>query len=153
VRRLGDIPIRVESAASSVHSTGTIGGGVSAILSEIASRLERFCVDAQPDAIDLRSLPMSPDDYDRLRQILGSGEVTVRVDADGESIIRETGVPGVWWNEHHDRAGETIAIYIEIARVPAMLPVDIDELRNGAQRLRALVSAEHNGTARKESDT
>ncbi len=151
--RLGDIPIQVESAAPAAPSTGTIGGGVTAILSEIASRLERLVVGALPDAIDLRSLPMSPNDYEQLQQALGTGEVTVRVDADGESIIRETGISGVWWNEHRDRAGEVIAAYLEIARIPAMLPVDDDELRIGAQRLRARVGAETNGTAMQESDT
>jgi hydrogenase-1 operon protein HyaF len=135
MNRLSKIPIRVERPVST-PSTGTIGGGVSAILIEIASLLERLADGGEPGAIDFRSLPMSADDRTRLLEALGPGEVLITLQADGESTIRETSVQGVWWNEHHDRGGELIASFIEVARVPTILPVESDELRRGAQRLR-----------------
>jgi hydrogenase-1 operon protein HyaF len=140
MNRLSDIPVRIDNGAAmtaSPASTGTIGGGVAAILMEIATRLERLADGAEADAIDLRSLPMSPDDQRRLVEALGPGEVTITLHADGESTIRETGVRGVWWSEYRDRGGERIAEFIEIARVPSILPVGADELREGAQRLRS----------------
>jgi hydrogenase-1 operon protein HyaF len=138
--RLATIPIRVETR-DLAGSTGTIGGGVKAILVEIATILEQLANGGEPGAIDLRSLPMSVADRGQLLEALGSGEVTITLRADGESIIRETGVPGVWWNEYHDRGGELIATFIEIAKVPAILPVEIDELRRGVQQLRSGIAA------------
>jgi hypothetical protein len=72
-----------------------------------------------------------------LLQALGPGEVLIRLKADGESTIRETSVQGVWWNEHTDRYGNLLAAFLEVARVPAILPVDSEQLRRGAERLRA----------------
>lgn len=139
---LAQIPIRVESADRSA-ATGTIGGGVSAILNEIATRLELLAEGGEPAAIDFRSLPMSPDDRDQLLAALGSGEVTVTLEADGASTIRETGIPGVWWSEYRDRDGAPIAEFIEVARVPAILPAALDDLRRGAVRLRDRVAGAH----------
>ena len=134
--RLAEIPIRVEPQDSAA-STGTIGGGVTAILIEIATQLDRLADGGEPGAIDLRSLPMSLADREQLLEALGPGEVTITLQADGESTIRETGVLGVWWSEFRDRGGAVIAAFIEIARVPTILPVELDELRRGAQQLRA----------------
>lgn len=138
--RISEIPIRVEQRPTAVADCGTIGGGVSAILVEIATLLDRLADGGEPGAIDLRSLPISPADRERLLEALGPGEVQITLQADGESTIHETGVQGVWRNEHRDRVGETIASFIEVARVPTILPVESDELRRGAQRLRAAVA-------------
>lgn len=140
--RLADIPVKVEFADAAAR-TGTIGGGVVAILAEIASRLDRLVTDGEPGAIDLRSLPMSAADRRELIETLGEGEATIVLKLDGDTTIRETGVPGVWWNEHRDRRGEVSAAYIEIARVPAILPVETDELTRAAAGLRARVESRH----------
>jgi hydrogenase-1 operon protein HyaF len=136
---LSAIPIRVENQDAAA-STGTIGGGVTALLVEIASLLDRLADGGEPSAIDLRGLPMSLADRERLLRDLGEGEVAIALQADGESTIRETGVRGVWWVQHRDRGGEVLAEFIEIARVPGILLVDEDELHAGAQRLRAGVA-------------
>lgn len=138
--RISEIPIRVERRPGSAADTGTIGGGVTAILIEIATLLERLAEGGEPGAIDLRSLPISAAERTRLLEALGPGEVQITLQADGESTIHETSVQGVWCNEHRDRGGELIASFIEVARVPAILPVESDELRRGAQRLRAAVA-------------
>lgn len=134
--RLGEIPIRIVSRIPTA-STATIGGGVIAILNEIATLLDRLADGGEPSAIDLRSLPMSPADREQLHSALGPGEVTITLQGDGESIIHETGIQGVWWSEYRDRGGELIAGFIEIARVPTILPVEPDQLRLGAEQLRA----------------
>lgn len=145
--RLSDISIRVEQATGTGHgasnapaATGTIGGGVAAILNEVASLLERLATEDEPAAIDLRSLPMSPEDHARLADALGRGEVDVVLRADGESTIRETRFRGVWWTEHRDRSGELRAAYIEVAQVPTILVVEADELAAGAAALRRTAS-------------
>lgn len=132
---LAQIPVRVERPAAA-QDTGTIGGGVAAILTEIATLLERVAATGESAAIDLRSLPMSPAERERLAETLDRGEVEIILRADGESLIHETGVQGVWWTEHRDRSGAVIAAFIEIARVPEILIVPGEELTRGAARLR-----------------
>jgi HupH hydrogenase expression protein, C-terminal conserved region len=139
--RLATIPVKVEFDAAS--RTGTIGGGVVAILAEIAAHLDRLAGGGEPGAIDLRGLPLSADDRRRLVEALGEGEARVVLQIDGESTIRETAMPGVWWNEHRDRNGVLTAAYIEIARVPGILPVETGELTSAAADLRARVESRH----------
>jgi hypothetical protein len=133
--RLAEIAVCVEGPQPCEGAT--IGGGFAAILTEIATLLERVAATGEAAAIDLRSLPMNAADRSRLLEALGPGEVEITLRADGDSSIRETGVQGVWWTEHRDRNGALIACYIEIARVPEILPVPDEELRRGAERLRA----------------
>ncbi len=130
---LSAIPIRVESAG--LAGAG-IGGGIAALLSEIASHLEGLAAGGEPAAIDLRGLPMSAAERQRLREALGPGEVRIVLEAAGESSIEETAVQGVWWIEHRTPDGALIASYIEIARVPGILIVPDEELARGAAKLR-----------------
>jgi hydrogenase-1 operon protein HyaF len=144
--RLIDIPIRVENGRAGADGA-TVGAGVSAILIEIAAQLERLADGGEPGAIDLRSLPMSPDDRQRLADALGRGEISITLQVDGESTIRETGMHGVWWTEYRDRAGECIADFLEIARVPAILPAETGELQGAARRLRVRAAGVPTGRA------
>jgi hydrogenase-1 operon protein HyaF len=140
VSGLHDIAVRVESDPRREIPTrgdGGLGAGVGALLAEVATLLERLANDGQPGAIDLRSLPLSPADRLSLRRALGDGEVEATMTVDGPSSIRETGVPGVWWVEHHDRDGKVSAEFLDIACVPDLLARAPDEIAVGATELRA----------------
>ena len=141
--RLADIPIRMESAGAvpPPRSVGGLGGGVVAILSELATLLERLVKGESPGAIDLRSLPMSPQDRIELLGALGEGEVQATLNAQGRSTIHETRLAGVWWLEHFDADGRLMAELIEVARVPAILSSASDEIAASARDLRAQVTA------------
>jgi len=140
--RLTEIPIRIEPSAriETPAVAGGLGGGVAAILSELATLLERLANGEAPGAIDLRSLPMSPLDRAELQQVLGEGEVQATVNAQGVSKMRETRVPGVWWIEHFEQQGELIAELIEVTRVPEILSSASDEIAAGARALRAQIA-------------
>lgn len=138
---LGGIPIHVEPTGSPLPSSA-LGAGLAAILSELASLLEALRRSGAESAIDLRSLPLGPDDLDRLQRLLGTGEVDIRIEANGESRIRETAVCGLWWTEHRDAAGALLAVLIEVARVPSILPAADEDLALGAIRLRADAAAQ-----------
>ncbi|MGA2710315.1 MAG: hydrogenase expression/formation C-terminal domain-containing protein [Steroidobacteraceae bacterium] len=120
-----------------IGTGGATGAGATAILAEIAALLERVAAGGEAVQIDLCGPTCSPQIRAKLLQALGPGEVLIRLKADGESTIRETSVQGVWWNEHTDRYGNLLAAFLEVARVPAILPVDSEQLRRGAERLRA----------------
>jgi hydrogenase-1 operon protein HyaF len=117
-----------------------LGSGVAAIACEIANLLDQLVADGEAGAIDLRSLPMTAADRQRLQEVLGSGEVQATIDADGRSSVRETGISGVWWTEHRDRHGEMLAEIIEVCDVPEILVVAHDELAAAGRRLRERIA-------------
>ena len=127
--RLADIGVAVDR--------GGLGPGVTALLYEIADRLEQLAAGGPADAIDVASLPLNPVDRERLREALGEGEVTAAFQADGVSQVRETGIAGGWWTENRDAGGQVIAELIEIALVPEILGVAADDVGRGAAVLRA----------------
>jgi hydrogenase-1 operon protein HyaF len=151
VSRLTDIPIRIESPdriqsprlTESPRAVAGLGGGVMAILAELVGLLERLASGDLPATIDLRSLPMSPQDRIALQSALGDGEVQATLDAQGLSSIRETRVPGLWWVEHRDPRGEIIAESIEVTRIPQILMSALDEIGAGAAALRAQIANTH----------
>jgi hydrogenase-1 operon protein HyaF len=144
VSRLAEIPIRIETppagALSGPAPSGGLGGGVAALLTEIASLLVRLAETQLPAAIDLRSLPMSPQDRSELQAVLGEGEVRATIEAEGISTLRETRMSGVWWIEHRDAQGELVAELLEIAHVPAILASATDEIAAAARTLREHLS-------------
>jgi hydrogenase-1 operon protein HyaF len=141
--RLTEIPVRIEAAVriESPAVAGGLGGGIDAILSELVSLLERLADGNSPGAIDLRSLPMSPQDRAELQRVLGDGEVQATVNARGLSKVRETRVSGVWWIEHFDLQGESVAEFIDVSRVPEILASASDEIAADARDLRARIAS------------
>ncbi len=135
---LAGIPIRIEAAARPAGPvpTGGLGGGVAALLMELTSLLERLAKSQQPAVIDLLSLPMSAEDRSELERVLGEGEVRATIQAEGLSVLRETGISGVWWVEHRGAQGELVAELLEVARVPAILESVPDEIAAAAGTLR-----------------
>jgi len=133
---LKDIPIYVQAGED--YSVGNIR----ALLTEIAARLEKLVSDGETGMIDLNSLPLAPGEYEQLRQTLGQGEVSARIEAIGPSEIIETRYPGVWWVTHYNVEGDIVADMIEIAHIPEILksqPVDISE---GLELLRVQLNDE-----------
>jgi hydrogenase-1 operon protein HyaF len=124
-------------------------GNVQPLLNEVAHALERLVIADESTIIDLARLPFSPGELERLEGELGEGELRATLDSLGESIIRETAYPGVWWLEHRNAAGEVVGRFIEITRTPEILKsqtVDIDAGRDVIkQRLQRLREAESAG--------
>lgn len=140
--RLSEIPVRVEGAAPPTPPDRGLGGGVVAVLHEVAARLEALTQRGEPGSIDLATMPLAPADFDALRVALGEGEVAAEVDADGRSRVRETATHGVWWIAHRDADDNVLAEFIEITTVPAILRTAEADLTAGLERLRAHL-AEH----------
>jgi hydrogenase-1 operon protein HyaF len=123
-------------------------GNVQPLLNEVAHALERLVIADESTIIDLARLPFSPGELERLEGELGEGELRATLNSLGESIIRETAYPGVWWLEHRNAAGEVVGRFIEITRTPEILKsqtVDIDAgrdvIKQRLQRLREADSA------------
>jgi hypothetical protein len=110
---------------------------IDALMMEIASLLRNFIDNREHGGIDLLGMPLSPECLAALEARLGSGEVTIRLDAAGRSESRETGFAGVWWTSHCDEAGRRVALLIEVAPVPDIVPPDICEIEGALSRLTA----------------
>lgn len=126
-----DIPIHTQVAES--RSVGSIR----ALLAEIVTHLEKLDASGESGMIDLHSLPFAPGEYEQLRQTLGQGEVSVRIEAIGPSEINETRFPGVWWVTHYNAEGDIIADTIEIAWIPEIIPSQPEDVHAGLEKLQA----------------
>jgi len=128
---LKDIPIYVQAGED--FSVGNIR----ALLAEIAARLEKLVSDGETGMVDLNSLPLAPGEYEQLRQTLGQGEVSARIEAIGPSEIIETRYPGVWWVTHYNVEGDIVADMIEIAWLPEIIRSQPEDVHAGLELLRA----------------
>jgi hydrogenase-1 operon protein HyaF len=128
--KLEQIPVQIIQGTTSQ---------VAAILNEIDALLIKLIEQDESSAIDLRSLPLFPGDYEQLKAVLGEGEISVSLDTLGPSEIIETIIPGVWWCTHYNEADEKIAEFIEITRIPSLLQTDPDELQHSRDKLAGLI--------------
>jgi hydrogenase-1 operon protein HyaF len=106
-----DVPI----TASPFH------GNVRPLLNEVLHALDKLLETREATTIDLASLPFGPGELEHLEALLGTGELSAKLDALGSSSIRETAYPGVWWLEHRNAFDEVVGRYLEITRTPEIL--------------------------------
>lgn len=130
--RLSDIPVRIESAKPQENHLAM----ARQVLLEVQAALVTWLNTGEEAAIDLRHQPrMGPATYQYLREALGSGEVTIVIEAKARIDIRETRYPGVWWVTHNNDRGDTVTEIIEITAIPAILKPHAAEIREGLHRL------------------
>ncbi|MGA9666328.1 MAG: hydrogenase expression/formation C-terminal domain-containing protein [Gallionella sp.] len=125
--------ITIHSSSGDAYSVGSIR----ALLAEIAARLEKLVQTGESGMIDLNSLPFAAGEYEQLRQTLGQGEVSARIDAIGPSEIIETRYPGVWWVTHYNVEGDIVADLIEVAWLPEIIKSQPEDVLAGLELLRA----------------
>lgn len=129
------IPIRVKENRGCGSPSG-LGGGLRAVMHEIAGMLRKLAETGEGGHIDLRSLPTNPGELEDLKKALGEGEATVDLRLEtGLSRCRETSIPGVWWIAHQDAGGDTVAEFIEVAQVPEILVLETADIHEGVARL------------------
>ena len=132
---LDAIPVHVVTAGE-----GGLSGNAPPLLRELLDCVRRLLSDAEPSSIDLTALPLTPADLDWLRDKLGQGEVTVTLDAHGESTLEETACPGVWWVTHRNEQGAVIAQFIEVAFVPELVWAQAEDVEIGSEYLELLIA-------------
>ena len=110
-------------------------GNAIPLLHEIRHALQRLLEAGEETTLDLRGVPVGPGDEEELFEVLGQGEVEAELNALGRSLIRESGVSGVWLVEHYGPEGELTAKLIVVARIPSILKAQTEDVREGLQRL------------------
>ncbi len=132
---LRDIAVRVETPLASRI------GGIRPILHEIETLLTALVKTSRCGSIDLRSLPLSPADFEALDAALGEGEVRATIRALGETRVWETAIHGVWRVTHCNDGGDAVADLIEVCDAPDVLKTHAADARAGLAMLRARLEA------------
>ena len=130
---LDSIPVTVVAAEQGDTSSSV----VLPLLHEINAMLEALISSGQTNSIDLRRAPLSPQDHDALRDVLGQGEVKAQLDCLGPTRIEETEVSGVWWTTYYSEDSRVIGEFIQVTTCPEILGTPPSELPSGLSLLRA----------------
>jgi len=128
------IPISISNEANTACTHQEL---VVAVLNEIDEALNKLNHSQQESAIDLRSI-FSADQTHTLKNILGNGEVYIKLNLGTLTEIEETSIQGVWWTSHFDEKNNRQCELIEIAYLPKMLTTSSEEIQYGQKKLRSI---------------
>ena len=129
---LDSIPVRVEGGVDVGYATDNLRPVLLQVEQALSDLIER----GEPTIIDLAAMPFSEQDERQLREQLGLGEVSARLEALGPTLIQETGYSGVWLVEHQDAQQRRLTLHIEIAMIPEILQTPRDDLSDALAALR-----------------
>jgi hydrogenase-1 operon protein HyaF len=130
---LKGIPIAVADDPAGL----TLSGNAVPVLHEIQSLLSDLVTSGKSASIDLRSLPLLPSDYEKLKEVLGQGEVSATLEALGVTHVRETAIHGVWWVMHYNSDETIIAEFLEVTTMPEILRTHPADARAGLDLLQS----------------
>lgn len=134
---LDAIPIHVITAPPGEPG---LTGNAPPLLRELAEQVKRLLASGESSAIDLSALPLTPADLDWLHDKLGSGEIAVTLQANGESTLNETACPGVWWVTHRNEQGAVTSQFVEVAFVPELVKAHPQDVAIGLETLEFMIS-------------
>jgi hydrogenase-1 operon protein HyaF len=106
-----------------------------AILFEVSVKLKALADHNESAVIELRGLPLTPNDLEVLDAALGRGEVAAEIHVSGQSTVQETAWSGVWRVRHHTADGGLSADQINICFVPDILSARYEDVRDASVRL------------------
>lgn len=136
MNHMADIPVEAAYALPRMANREGLSLAGVAVLAEVERLLEEYRVRGRGGVIALRWARLFPGDLERLRDILGAGEVAISVAALAGSTIQETAIPCVWWLSHCNGEAKLSGHWIEIAEVPALLHSDRASIPQGLHNLR-----------------
>jgi hydrogenase-1 operon protein HyaF len=112
-----------------------LSGNAPPLLREVVELVRRLLETGESSTIDLSALPLTPADLDWLQAMLGAGEISITLQASGESTLNETACSGVWWVTHHNENGTVTAQFIEVAFVPELVKAHPQDVQIGLDYL------------------
>jgi len=134
---LDAIPIHVINAPP---TEAGLTGNAPPLLRELAEQVKRLLASGEPSAIDLSALPLTPADLEWLHDKLGTGEISVTLQANGESTLSETACSGIWWVTHRNEQGAVTSQFIEVAFVPELVKAHPQDVQTGYEYLELVIS-------------
>jgi len=134
-----DLPdAKLSDIAVTVEQPDYNSGNLHSIIIEIKYAVQQLIEQKKEHSIDLRAMPWSPGEEQKLMEFLGLGEVKIELDALGKSTFYETLYSGVWLVTHYNQEDEVIAKLIEITRLPEMLFAQPEDIKNSLEQLSEL---------------
>ncbi|MHB1216090.1 MAG: hydrogenase expression/formation C-terminal domain-containing protein [Thiobacillus sp.] len=115
-------------------------GNAQPLLHELAEQVKCLLASGDASAIDLSALPLTPADLDWLKVALGVGEISVTLQASGESTLAETACSGIWWVTHRNEQGAVTSQFIEVAWVPELVKAHPQDVAIGLETLELLIA-------------
>src|SRR5512139_1826727 len=115
-------------------------GNAPPLLRELLEMVHRLLDAGETSAIDLSALPLTPADLDWLHEQLGNGEISVTLQASGESTLAETACPGIWWVTHRNEQGVVTSQFIEVAFVPELVKAHPQDVAVGQEQLELMIA-------------
>ncbi len=138
---LETIPIHViNPLPASLADPVGLTGNAPPLLHELSESVRRLLDTGETTAIDLSALPLTPADLVWLLEKLGTGEIAVTLQANGESTLNETACPGIWWVTHHNEQGAVTSQFIEVALVPELVKAHPLDVKRGYEYLELMMS-------------
>ncbi len=134
---LDTIPVHVINPPSDAPG---LTGNAPPLLRELSEGVKRLLASGQTATIDLSALPLTPADLGWLQDKLGAGEISVTLQANGESTLNETACPGIWWVTHRNEEGAVTSQFIEVAFVPELVKAHPEDVQAGWEYLELLIS-------------
>lgn len=105
------------------------------LLHEVRHALDRLLASGEPTTIDLGAIPLAPGELEKIDAALGTGEVKAMLEALGPSQVYETSFSGVWRITHFNAANEIVGRFIEVTRMPEILPAQEPDMRASLELL------------------
>jgi hydrogenase-1 operon protein HyaF len=98
------------------------------VMQEIRHALAQLFEIRKTTVIDLKSIPMTPDEEATLEATLGEENAMVKVTAKGTSRLIETDIAAVWLLTHYNINNEVLGKFIEVTYEPSLLIQSKDEV-------------------------
>ncbi|MEO1089524.1 MAG: hydrogenase expression/formation C-terminal domain-containing protein [Pseudomonadota bacterium] len=118
--KLLDMPSGVEGRGCvSIDALEAADPAVARLLQDIAAKLRVTAAGGPGGVLPLTDLSLS----DRLvvADVLGTGEVEIRIGGEPTYVVEETALAGVWRAQARDEAGVVVAEWLEVADVPVVV--------------------------------
>lgn len=138
MQTLNDIQIKLETGSETLDT-----GNLFPILHQIRHALEKLLTHNESSAIDLNAMPFAPGEKDKLKEILGEGEIKAQLNALGRSEIYETQYAGVWWLEHYNSNDNVMGQLIEITWLPEILKSQTEDVEAALSQLTNLCATKN----------
>ncbi len=124
VNTFANIPINIVTKPQSGGLTIAM-----TLLHEIQAMLKTLLDTGQNGILDLRALPaLGEDGYQFLKEKLGQGEVSARIQSFGHSEIQETTYSGIWWIVHYNQDDDILTELVEVNFLPELLKSPKDDV-------------------------
>ena len=111
------------------------------VLNEIQRALERLRIGGETRTINILNFPLTNDDSALLYEVLGRGQLTVKLGGSETTFWQEAKVSGVWWGEYRNANGNVTLRTIEIAAFPQLAKAQPEDMDDGIRHLAESIAA------------